>query len=215
MTYELLKNAVGQLGVGDYSPGSSTHVGWIYNPIPFPGCDFPCHRSEGSLKKWRLIKNYLGDLKGKTVLDFGCATGFFSFQIMKEGAKVLGVEKDEKALKVCNVVLEMFKQEYRLDGRFDSKIGSTDSPYFDLILAMSVLNWLGKDKAEEALDIFSEIGKWLIVEMPLEGDGMQGASWLHTEDDCRSWLHRWYKEVTKLGMSEGPGGRDRALFFCV
>ena len=45
------------------------------------------------------VKNKVGELKGKQILDIGCATGELSYQLAKEGAEVIGIDLNEDLLK--------------------------------------------------------------------------------------------------------------------
>jgi SAM-dependent methyltransferase len=45
-----------------------------------------------------LVLSLLGDLRGKTVADIGAGTGFFSFRIANEGAKVIAIDVDPRAI---------------------------------------------------------------------------------------------------------------------
>ena len=40
--------------------------------------------------------------KSKTVLDVGCGTGFFAYNIAKRGARVLGIDFSEEAIEIAN-----------------------------------------------------------------------------------------------------------------
>lgn len=49
--------------------------------------------------KWNVIEPHISeDLSGKTVLDIGCNAGFYSFELAKRGAKVLGIDRGPKYL---------------------------------------------------------------------------------------------------------------------
>lgn len=47
----------------------------------------------------QFVKNEVGDLKGKQILDIGCATGELAFNLANEGAKVIGIDLNEDLLK--------------------------------------------------------------------------------------------------------------------
>ena len=44
---------------------------------------------------WDSLQTVLSDMNGKTVLDVGCNAGFFSFEVAKQGAKVLGIDNNQ------------------------------------------------------------------------------------------------------------------------
>jgi SAM-dependent methyltransferase len=49
-------------------------------------------------QKPELVLSLLGDLRGKTVADIGAGTGFFSFRIANQGAKVIAIDVDPRAI---------------------------------------------------------------------------------------------------------------------
>ena len=53
------------------------------------------------LNKWNIIlKDNLPSLKGKSIIDIGCSSGFFSIKAAKEGAnRVLGIDMEPKIIK--------------------------------------------------------------------------------------------------------------------
>lgn len=213
MNYSInkLKELIKELGV-DYSPGSSATQGWTYNPIPFPGCDFPCHRKEASFKRWEAIDLIVHNWRTKTVLDVGCATGFFSFKAMKAGAYVIGIERDIKALNVCKCVLDLFRSSYGLDGSFILNIVQIPGFEFDIAFLLNVLNWMGREKAEKLLRDCSSI-PLLFIEVPLKNDGRGGATWLDSEVAVKKWVEKitGHKGIA-IEHSMGPGGKTRTLW---
>src|SRR4051812_36218259 len=49
--------------------------------------------------KWEQIKDHIPlDLRGRTALDIGCNAGFYSFELARRGAKVTGIDPDERYL---------------------------------------------------------------------------------------------------------------------
>src|SRR4051795_11724773 len=83
-------------------PGAVAELGpWFHNlHLPdgrqtapeHPLGDFPAF-------KWREIASSLPeDLSGRTVLDIGCNAGFYSFALARQGARVVGIEPDERYL---------------------------------------------------------------------------------------------------------------------
>lgn len=216
METDLIKKYVKELG-SEQSPGSTVTQGHTYNPIPFPGYDkLPCHRREASIKRWEKINDIVGDWKDKIVLDYGCATGYFTFQAAKCGASVLGIERDTSAAKVCISVLAQFHKEYKLSIAFqkywDTRCKGTD---WHIVFAMNILNWIGKDKAEQFLRELGNVGV-MFLEMPTKVDGMCGASWLANDYETVDWLknHSKFDIVKPITSSMGPGGKERTLFLC-
>jgi len=46
----------------------------------------------------QFVKNRVGELAGKQILDIGCATGELAFQLAKEGAKVTGIDLNQNLI---------------------------------------------------------------------------------------------------------------------
>jgi tRNA (mo5U34)-methyltransferase len=91
--------------------------------------------------KWRQISHHLPqDLRGWRCLDIGCNAGFYSFELAKRGAEVLGIDVDEHYLKQARWAARQYGLEDRI--RFCrmqvydlARLGET----FDLVWFMGVL----------------------------------------------------------------------------
>jgi len=63
---------------------------WTNPSGRFPGIEYP-------LERWRLIEPFLPEIKGKSCLDVGCSSGFFSLKLKELGAGyVLGVDFEQQ-----------------------------------------------------------------------------------------------------------------------
>lgn len=113
--------------------------------------------------KWEEIKgNIPEDISGWQVLDIGCNAGFYSIQLAKRGANVLGVDLDPHYLRQAQWVVEQYglqdkitlerKQVYDL---------AHDARTFDLIIFMGVLYHLRYPLL--ALDIITQKARNLMV----------------------------------------------------
>lgn len=77
------------------------------------------------------------DLRGKTVLDIGCNAGFYSIEMRKRGAGVLGVDFDERYLAQARFAAEVLGLdiEFRRMSVYDvAQLGRK----FDLVIFMGV-----------------------------------------------------------------------------
>ncbi|MFD2247056.1 TIGR04290 family methyltransferase [Pontibacter ruber] len=91
--------------------------------------------------KWKEIQPYIpADLSGWEVLDIGCNAGFYSIELAKRGAKVLGIDVDPHYLRQAEWAAKQFGLEDRIElkqmqvydvARLDRK--------FDLIWYMGVM----------------------------------------------------------------------------
>jgi tRNA (mo5U34)-methyltransferase len=102
-------------------------------PNHFLGGDFPTF-------KWLQIQSALpSKLKGWRVLDVGCNAGFYSFELAKRGASVLGIDVDERYLAQARWALPQFGLERQVEFRQMEvyEIART-AEQFDLVWFMGV-----------------------------------------------------------------------------
>lgn len=88
---------------------------WFHNlHLPDGTQTAPNHRlGDFPAVKWREIESLLPeDLTGMTALDVGCNAGFYSFELAKRGADVLGIDMEERYLKQA----EWAADQYDLNG---------------------------------------------------------------------------------------------------
>src|SRR4030066_1168561 len=50
-----------------------------------------------------IVTRFLGDLKGKTVLDAGCGNGYWSMTLAKKAKKVVGIDFSEELIKAAEL----------------------------------------------------------------------------------------------------------------
>ena len=90
--------------------------------------------------KWRRVQPHISGLKGRTVLDVGCGTGYHCWRMLGDGADyVLGIDPSMRFL-----VQHMAIQRYANNRNFDLlPIGIEDMPssmpVFDSVFSMGVL----------------------------------------------------------------------------
>ena len=65
---------------------------------------------------------FLGDLEGKTVMDIGSGTGYFSFRLAKAGARVIAADVDER-------FLDYIEQKKKEEGWTDEQVETRHVPY--------------------------------------------------------------------------------------
>jgi tRNA (mo5U34)-methyltransferase len=95
--------------------------------------DFPSY-------KWNVLAPYLpGRLDGWTALDIGCNAGFYSFELARRGARVTGIDVDERYLAQARWAAGAFGLDRRVEFRrmqvYDL---ARETRAYDLVLFMGV-----------------------------------------------------------------------------
>jgi len=90
--------------------------------------------------KWKQIEPFLPqDLTTWSVLDIGCNAGFYSFELAKKGAAVMGVDSDEKYLRQARWAARRLKLERQPVFRRRTVYSLAGSPKrFDCVLFMGI-----------------------------------------------------------------------------
>jgi tRNA (mo5U34)-methyltransferase len=125
--------------------------------------------------KWDQIKNKIPkDLNGWTALDIGCNAGFYSFELAKRGADVLGIDLDPHYLRQARWASKVLKLNDRVTFKqmqvYDlAKLRRT----FDIVIFMGVFYHLRYPML--ALDIVTQKVKNILVfqTLTMPGDEVQ------------------------------------------
>ena len=96
--------------------------------------DFPSY-------KWEIIAEHIPEsLEGWTALDIGCNAGFYTFELARRGADVVGVDHDERYLAQARWAAERLGLADRVElRRGDVYELGRSSEQWDLVLFMGVL----------------------------------------------------------------------------
>lgn len=133
-------------------------LGEWYQPIEFiPGklksqSKYRLDSTIHGINKWNFIirRNLPKNLRGKKILDVGCASGLYSMSCAREGAIVTGIELDEEGYRQSLLTREIFSKIDGIDYTKTMKIIKMDfmnfdwdkHGEFDLVLALNVLYWI-------------------------------------------------------------------------
>ena len=80
------------------------------------------------------------DLSGKRALDIGCNAGFYTFELAKRGAEVVGLDVDERYLAQARWAAERFGLEERVELRQGQVYDlARDDGEYDVVLFLGVL----------------------------------------------------------------------------
>ncbi|MBA7492771.1 hypothetical protein ES702_03321 [subsurface metagenome] len=134
----------------------------IYQPILHPAFkDWKTSRpSEATLN---LILKSCGDIKGRKILDIGCCIGYYSHMMAKMGANVTGIEIKSKRYEFCRYLSKLYglgednPQFINVDV---ANFAKSNKGKYDLILLLSTVHWLFKQRGEEAWTIMRKISEW-------------------------------------------------------
>lgn len=121
--------------------------------------------------EWPCIQKLLPDLKGKTILDFGCGTGIFTFLLEKYyPLKIIGLDLSEEMLKIAKnkakekrslaqfINGDASRLDEYFDNQFDFIFSSTTTHYLSDLKNLFVnLNKLLKDNGTCILSIIHPV----------------------------------------------------------
>ena len=149
-----------------------------YQPLPWLGLK-KAKRGTGTEARWAAIEAMLGDTAIGSALDIGCNTGYFCFSLAASGIPTLGVDRDERFLRIAQYAARRLKSPGIGFCRMDLTPDTIRLlPQVDLVLLLSVWHhWVrdyGLEVASEMLAavwsrsqkvLFFESGE---AEMPAE-----------------------------------------------
>lgn len=119
------------------------------------------------------------DFKRKTVLDIGGNTGYFSFELLDEGAgKVVFVEGNEDHAEFVRSAAQMLEKPIKVINDYMDFDGAPEWGTVDITLLLNVVHHLGDDfgdeeislaeareEMEECINYFSDKTDWLVFQM--------------------------------------------------
>lgn len=100
------------------------------------GAFAPLHRMTPA--RMRFIKDSIGDVQGKTILDIGCGGGLISVPLARLGAKVTGIDADSQAIAVAtqHAQKEQLPVTF-INGAAENLVAQRKT--FDVVLALEVI----------------------------------------------------------------------------
>lgn len=201
-----------------------------YQPIILPNGRVIEKKCSHTIIDSRKKLKFLPDFKGKSVLDIGCAEGFFLREAYRQGAvKVKGVELDARRAEVCNYVNGLWGYDIEIEqGEFaDLK------EQFDIVLCLSVLHHYQADfdtwrmvstpRIEEEMETTEHL-KFVqkIADLTKEMTVFEYAyNWINSKRKdtdftliAKIWEeHTPYNRVDFIGLSQKSRIKDRAIYY--
>ncbi len=146
---------------------------WFHNlHLPYDVQTNPNHAlGDFPAFKWRQIADYIPeDLGGWRVLDVGCNAGFYTFELAKRGAQVLGIDINPHYLEQANwaaLQLGLCDQvEFRRMQVYDL---AAENEMFDLVMFLGVFYHLRYPLL--GLDIVAKRARRLLIFQTLQMEG--------------------------------------------
>ncbi len=198
----------------------------LYQPVYMKGKLIKT-RDRNCLDRWEMIKKEITALPAKSVVDLGCAEGFYVIQAARElDCFSLGIDADIRSLNVARSQLALEKitnasfSQSVIDEHLLDKL-----PRFDLVIFMSVMHHMMYKNGENYCRLILQklrpkIGKAMIFEMGQSDEHMH--EWSRKLPDMGPNPHEWIKRfllscgfsnAEKIGESDSfRSGRRRAIF---
>jgi len=113
--------------------------------------------------KWRVLASHIPeDLRGWSALDVGCNAGFYSFELARRGARVVGIDRDAHYLQQARWAARELRLEHQVEFRQAEVYDlGRDPSHYDLILFMGVFYHLRHPLL--VLDVLSSLVDRLLV----------------------------------------------------
>lgn len=93
--------------------------------------------------EWPCIQELLPDLRGRSILDFGCGTGIFTFLLEKYyPSKIIGMDLSEEMLKIAIAKGEEKKSSAQFVLGDANKLASYFDDTFDLVFSSTTTHYL-------------------------------------------------------------------------
>lgn len=153
----------------------------LYHPCDDPRLrEFKVWRHDSAKRLHYILKH----MEGKTVLDIGCAEGYFSRELAKKGHLVTALDTDKRRIAVTRYLatLNNVRLKYHIGSWQDYLESLEDGDGFDNILLLSVFHHdmlrMKPDKAFKTLQLFRGRVKRLFVETPIDSHQIK---WLDAE----------------------------------
>jgi SAM-dependent methyltransferase len=147
----------------------------------------------------RALNDALGDVSGKTILDFGCGTGRLSDWLVKRGGRVEGVDVTPEMVAVA---------EARVPGANFQTIGGPTLPFadgsFDFVVTAYVLQYYVKGDlrvAQELARVLRDDGKLVAIEQVADEDVGRGGT-VAAYDGMLSRAGFRLHDVSKIRMAD-------------
>ena len=197
-----------------------------YQPIFLNG-KIKAGEGRNCFDRWQMIKKEILDFNVKSVVDLGCAEGFYVIQASRElGCFSLGIDADTRRLSVAHnqIISEEIMPAGFMLGYADLEI-IEKLPKFDMIILMSVLHHImysrGKEYCREFVSrLRTKMEKIMIFEMGQSNEVKN--EWAKKLPDMGNDPSKWiadfliscgFSKVVKIGETDSyKKDKNRTIF---
>lgn len=176
------------------------------------GAFAPLHRMTPA--RMRFLKDTIGTVKGKTILDIGCGGGLISTPLARLGAKVTGVDADAQAIAVARD----HAQAENLD--IDFIAGAAENlvaqkKKFDVVLALEIIEHV--DNPDYFVELCSQLVKpnGLVIFSTLNRTWKSYAMGIIAAERILKWVpagtHDWHKFIKPSELAKYCTANNLAL----
>ncbi len=197
--------------------GSFNHK--LYQNYPFPGLDhLPALRNNTQQRLDFLLK-HLGDVKGKRLLDIGCANGALTLGMARAGAEVTGIDANGLEIQLARLATEalgVIEADFYLWNAADPLPKGMQ----DITLFLSVWKWMvrahGFKAANEALQNIADHTKLLIFESGIADSGIDLIDFKKSQVGQLLHDHTSFKHIEMVGCfpRDSAHNVDREVWKC-
>ena len=113
----------------------------------------------------------LAAMRGKTVLDLGCAEGLIALEALRAGAALVhGVEYNRQLLEVGQGVLSTCPDAILMYGDLNEGLPAQCRAHYDVILALAIIHKL--ERPAESLARYAAMADRVVIRLPLGSKGV-------------------------------------------
>lgn len=151
----------------------------------------------GSMVSFEYLLEQMGDLKGRTVLDYGCGSGWLSTYLAQRGATVEGFDISAKLVELAmkRAQVNGVGERVRLERMIAEDLKFPDN-HFDLVVGISILHHIALEEGSRELHrVMKPGGRAFFIE-PLGESTLQNA--------LRSYVFRYHHGHIRTVDAEHP-----------
>jgi len=198
--------------------GSFNHK--LYQNYPFPGLEHLPALRNNTQERLDFLLKHLGDVKGKRLLDIGCANGALTLGLARAGADVTGIDANgddiEFALLATDTLgLEGNSRFYIRDVMLDPL-----TRVYDITLLLSVWKWMvrshGFDAANQSLRNTADLTRLLVFESGIADSGIDLIDFKKSQVGQLLHDHTSFKHIEMVGCfpRDSAHNVDREVWKC-